>query len=466
MDLLGIAFNTSLARRLLVSAAFLSLVVLAGLVLILSTVYRGQTITILDDEIDRTLLTLLDAVETDETGQVRYVEEDLPSDAIFKRLLSGRYWAIIELADTVTYDIKEARTSRSLSRENIPWSAENVTTLIEDLGVTLRMDGVGPLEGEPLRMAAKAITLNNRDIPVVLFVAFDRTETDRGARRFTWILVLAMSALGAVILGALSLGVRSALRPLNRVRHDIEDIREGRRTKLEGDYPSEVLPLSEELNKLLDHNRGVVERAQTHVGNLAHALKTPLAVMMNEAAGDTPLDDVVRRQAGAMHDNVQHYLKRARAAARAQTLGSRSEVAPVLADMGRLLNKLFAEKGIEVTVANPAGLYFRGERQDLEEMVGNLMENACKWAKSRVHASVERNEGGFFLHVDDDGKGLTPEERGAALQRGVRLDEAAPGTGLGLSIVTELAEMHEGRFILGDAPELGGLRATLRLPRA
>ncbi len=466
MDLIGTAFNTSLARRLLVSAALLSLVVLAGLVLILSTVYRGQTITILDDEIDRTLLTLLDAVEADETGQLIFAEENLPSDPIFERLLSGRYWAVIEVAGTHNYNIKNSRISRSLSREDIPWPVENVPNLVEDLGTTMRLDGVGPLDEEPLRMAAKAITLINHDVPIILFVAFDRTETDLGARQFTWILVAAMSALGAVILGALWLGVRSALRPLTRVRLDIEDIREGRRTQLEGDYPSEVRPLSEELNKLLDHNRGVVERAQTHVGNLAHALKTPLAVMMNEASGDTSLDDVVRRQAGAMHDNVQHYLKRARAAARAQTLGSRSAVAPVLADMSRLLTKLFAEKGIEVTAANPNNLYFRGERQDLEEMVGNLMENACKWAKSRVQVSVEMTEGGFLLHVDDDGNGLTPEERGAALQRGVRLDEAAPGTGLGLSIVTELAEMHEGRFVLDDAPELGGLRATLRLPRA
>ena len=304
MDLIGTAFNTSLARRLLVSAALLSLVVLAGLVLILSTVYRGQTITILDDEIDRTLLTLLDAVEADETGQLIFAEENLPSDPIFERLLSGRYWAIIEVAGTQNYNIKNSRISRSLSRENIPWPAENVPNLVEDLGTTMRMDGVGPLDEEPLRMAAKAITLNNHPVPIILFVAFDRTETDRGARQFTWILVAAMSALGAVILGALWLGVRSALRPLTRVRLDIEDIREGRRTQLEGDYPSEVRPLSEELNKLLDHNRGVVERAQTHVGNLAHALKTPLAVMMNEASGDTSLDDVVRRQAGAMHDSA------------------------------------------------------------------------------------------------------------------------------------------------------------------
>lgn len=465
MNLFGAAFETSLARRLLISATLLSLVLLAGLVLILSTVYRGQTITILDDEIDRTLLTLLDAVEANEAGTLVYTAEKLPSDPIYERRLSGRYWAIIELADTRAYDIETLRSSRSLIEVDIPWPVENVESLIVDLGETERLDGVGPLD-EPLRMAAKAVALDNHDVPIILFVAFDRTDTDQGALRFTWILIAAMSALGAVILIAQWLGVRSALQPLRRVRHDVEDIREGRQTKLKGDYPSEVQPLSDELNKLLDHNRDVVERAKTHVGNLAHALKTPLAVMMNEASGDTSLDDVVRRQTGAMHESVQHYLKRARAAATAQTFGARSEVTPVLEGLGRLLNKLFAEKQIEVIVDSPPHLYFRGERQGLEEMVGNLMENACKWAKSKVHVSIEVEDGMFLLHVDDDGNGLTPGERGVALKRGVRLDEAAPGTGLGLSIVTELAEMHDGKLALGDAPILGGLRASLRLPRA
>lgn len=465
MDLFGAAFNTSLARRLLLFAALLSLIVLAGLVLILSTVYRNQTLTILDSEMDRTLLTLLDAVQADESGKLIFAEEKLPSDPVFERRLSGRYWAIIELPDTGSLTIENSRLSRSLYQSNIPWPEEDVASLVNSLGVIQRSDGIGPFD-EPVRMAAEAITMTNHDWPVVLFVAFDRTETDRGALQFTWILVAAMSALGAVILIALWYGVRSALQPLSRVQQDIEDIREGRQTKLKGDYPSEILPLSEELNKLLEHNRGVVDRAKTHVGNLAHALKTPLAVMMNEAAGESALDDVVRRQTGAMHESVQHYLKRARAAATAQVLGARSEVKPVLEGLSRMLNKLFAEKGISVIVNCPAQLYFRGEKQSLEEMVGNLMENACKWATANVHVSVELLSDGFLIHVDDDGKGLSPDERSDALKRGVRLDEAAPGTGLGLSIVTELAEMHDGKFVLDDARRLGGLRATLRLPRA
>lgn len=465
MEFLHSAFKTSLARRLLVSAALMSLVVLAGVVLILSAVYRGQTLALLDVELDRSVNALLRSVNADENGNLLHDVDKLPADELFQTLLSGRYWVIVGVdKDTGKYT-EELLYSESLWEADIPLPEKDAKLVIAAQGETIRSSGEGPIE-ERVRMAARAITFANRDNPVILLSAFDRTETDRGAERFTWILVAAMSALAALILLALSYGVRSALRPLSRVQNDIEDIREGRLTKLEGDYPSEVLPLSQELNKLIDHNRGVVERAQTHVGNLAHALKTPLAVMINEASGDTPLDDVVRRQTGAMHDNVQHYLKRARAAARAQTLGARAEVGPVLADLSRLLTKLFADKGVEIVVAKAQGLIFRGERQDLEEMVGNLMENACKWSKSRVEVSIEMSNTAFLIHVDDDGKGLTTEERGAALQRGVRLDEAAPGTGLGLSIVTELAEMHDGRFILGDAPKLGGLRATLNLPRA
>jgi len=465
MSLFDKAFNTSLARRLLVSAALLSFIVMAGLVLILSTVYKNQTLTILDDEIDRTLLTLLDSVQADEAGKLVYNEEDLPSDPVFERLLSGRYWAIIELAGDSSFSIESSRLSRSLYQSDIPWLESDVVPLIENLGTIQRADGVGPFD-EPVRMAAEAITMSNHESPIVLLVAFDRTDTDRGALQFMWILIAAMSALGAMILIALWFGVRSALKPLSRVQQDIEDVREGRQTQLEGDYPSEVLPLSKELNKLLEHNRGVVERAKTHVGNLAHALKTPLAVMMNEAAGKTPLDDVVRRQAGAMHESVQHYLKRARAAATAQSLGARCEIKPVLDGLSRLLNKLFAEKGIEVVVDCPDHLYFRGEKQSLEEMVGNLMENACKWATSRVEVSTEMTVDGFLLHVEDDGKGLTQDERSAALKRGVRLDEAAPGTGLGLSIVTELSQMHNGTFVLDRSKKLGGLRASLSLPSA
>lgn len=455
--------NQSLARRLMVGAGLYALVVLAIIVVVLSAVYRSQVVTLLDDELDRTLVTLARAVDTDGRGGLRTRAEALPSDPVYQTPLSGRYWVVVGFDEDGKYDA--ILNSNSLWDGEIPWPESNTADLLARPGTIFRANGTGSND-EPVRMVAQALILPNRETPVMLLAAFDRSETDRGAERFSLLLLFAMTLLGAGILFALWLGIRSALRPLRRVEADVADVREGRRTRLEGDYPSEVRPLSEELNKLLEHNRGVVERARTHVGNLAHALKTPIAVLMNEASGDGPLDDVVRRQAGAMHANVQHYLKRAQAAARAQTLGARADLAPVLADLSRLLNKLFSSKGISVTTDTADGLVFRGERQDLEEMIGNLMENGCKWARSKVHVSAGTEGDRLVVHVDDDGDGLEEEDRAAAMQRGVRLDEAAPGTGLGLSIVTELAELHEGTFQLDRAPDLGGLRATLRLPRA
>jgi len=463
MRILRDALNTSLAGRLMIGAGLWTILVLAIIAVTLSAVYRSQVVTLLDDELDRTLVTLARSVDSNARGQLTTKTDALPSDPVYQTPLSGRNWAMVSLEDGGAYG--DYLNSNSLWDGDIPWPASQTGDLLERPGTVFRANGKGPNE-ESVRLAAETVLLPDRDMPVLLLAAFDRSETDRGARRFVTLLLLALTILAAGVLLALAIGIRSALRPLRRIESDIADVREGRMTQLEGDYPSEVLPLSEELNKLLDHNRGVVERARTHVGNLAHALKTPLAVLMNEATGKSPLDDVVRRQAGSMHDNVQHYLKRAQAAARAQTLGARTDVSAVLSDLTRLLNKLFAAKGIQVSADTADDIVFRGERQDLEEMIGNLMENGCKWARSHVAVTVESAGDHFLLHVDDDGDGLEEHDRSAALQRGVRLDEAAPGTGLGLSIVTEIAEMHEGTFVLDRAPDLGGLRATLRLPRA
>lgn len=180
--------------------------------------------------------------------------------------------------------------------------------------------------------------------------------------------------------------------------------------------------------------------------------------------GGSQLDEVVQRQAEAMQVNVEHYLKRARMAARAETIGARTDVRPVIDALARMFNRLYDAKGIEVIVDGPESAIFRGEQQDFEEMTGNLMENACKWAASDVRVTIEETPRLLTIRVEDNGPGLSPEEREGALKRGVRLDETMPGTGLGLSIVTELAALHKGTLELGQAP-LGGLKAELRFPR-
>jgi signal transduction histidine kinase len=202
------------------------------------------------------------------------------------------------------------------------------------------------------------------------------------------------------------------------------------------------------------------------VGNLAHALKTPLAVLMNEArTSNDRVSEVVRRQAEAMTSNVNHYLKRAQAAAQAEVLGARTEIKEPIEGIARMLERLHREKNLTVDVDADPKAVFRGEKGDLDELVGNLLENAAKWCKSRVKVKVARSDDGVEVIVDDDGPGLPAEHRAKALERGKRLDESEPGTGLGLSIVTELADIYGGRLHLEDSP-MGGLRARLELPAA
>jgi signal transduction histidine kinase len=453
----------SLSRRLFLGAVVWSLIVVVGGVIAMTITYRAQTVRILQQELDSTLVTLPRALEILPDGRVVDIEEMLPSDARFQLPLSGRYWAIIavESDGTLGDDIR----SQSVWDGPLPLPEELASAALNDPGSTRYGNTDGPND-ELLRVSVRSITVPNRENPILLMAAADREMTDEGANQLRFILIVTMTTLAAGTLLALWIGLKVALRPFNRVQTHIADIREGRRARLDGYYPVEVQPLTDEINKLLDNNRKIVERSQTHVGNLAHALKTPLAVLRNEAKGSTPLDDVVRRQSETMRTNVDHYLKRAQAAARSEALGVRAEVGPVVAGLERLLNRLFETRAITVHNRVHPETHARIEQQDLEEMLGNLMENACKWAHSRVEVSSTASEKRLMgLHVDDDGEGLSPEDRDAAVLRGVRLDETAPGTGLGLSIVADIADMNGGRLELSESP-LGGLRATVWLRRA
>lgn len=448
---------------MLIGGVVWSLIAVLGGIVAMTVSYRAQTIQLLEEELDSTLVTLPRALEILPDGRVVDIEEKLPSDVRYDLPLSGRYWAMIAIQEDGSFgnDIR----SQSLWDGPLPVSPALAVSALGDPGIIKHANIRGPAD-ERLRVAAQSIRVPNRAMPILLVAAADREATDEGANRLRVVLLITMTILAAGTLLALWLGLRVALRPFNRVQADIADVRQGTRSKLDGTYPVEVLPLTEELNKLIDNNRAIVERSQTHVGNLAHALKTPLAVLRNEATGETPLDDVVRRQTEAMRSNVEHYLKRAQAAARAEALGVRTEVKPVVDGLVRLLNRLFGKGGITVESTIRPGIHVRVEQQDIEEMLGNVMENACKWTKSRVEVSAEPGDNGLMMiHIDDNGDGLTPEEMEAAVKRGVRLDETAPGTGLGLSIVADISEMNGGKLSLSDSP-LGGLRATIALRKS
>jgi signal transduction histidine kinase len=266
--------------------------------------------------------------------------------------------------------------------------------------------------------------------------------------------------------------VRFGLAPLKRISESIADIRSGRAERLEGEFPVEIAPLARETNALIDANREIVERSRTHVGNLAHAIKTPLSVIVNEAstrAADAFATKVLE-QADLMRNQVARHLERARIAARLTIIGTVTEVAPPMEALRRTMEKIHRDRDITILLDADPQARFRGERQDLEEMAGNLVDNACKWATSRVFVEVlveqpkEAGSGPMLrIVVDDDGRGLSEAERAQVSRRGQRLDESKPGSGLGLSIVIDLAALYGGSLVLGSAP-IGGLLAELSLP--
>ena len=389
------------------------------------------------------------------------------TDARATRPYSGKYWQIGVITGGGRVRALPDARSRSL------WDADDLAAppaVLRDLerapGGRAFFDGPGP-HGQHLRIAAMQRRLTGRADPVILMTAQDRSAIDEDVREFALATSLALLLLGGGLVSAVILQVRVGLRPLFAMRRDVATVRQGGAERLTGEYPSELTPLAAELNALLDHNQEVVERQRTHVGNLAHALKTPVSVMLTEAEGKPGvLAEVVRRQAELMQAQVEHHLRRARASARSPGSGERTPVGPVLDELVRTLDRIYGRRGVDIDAEADPEVAFLGERQDLLEMLGNVLENACKYGRTEVRARASAlGAGAWRLVVEDDGPGLEPHEREEALRRGRRLDETAPGSGLGLSIVDELARAYGGALQL-DRAELGGLRVELTLPRA
>jgi signal transduction histidine kinase len=336
-----------------------------------------------------------------------------------------------------------------------------------DSSLTRRAYAAGP-EQQRLRIVEREIKLAGPlSTPYSYAIAGDASEIDRDLAEFTTMLIAALAVLGLGLVLATLFQVRFGLSPLRAMRQNLAEIRSGRAEQLEGEQPEEIRPLQQELNALIQSNREIVDRARTHVGNLAHALKTPLSVISNEArAHEGPLAAKVIEQAKIMRTQITHHLDRARVAARSSVIGDVTDVEPVLQALKRTLDRIYEERGLDVEIVSSPGLKFQGEKQDFEEMVGNLLDNACKWARSQVRVEARSGKGArFSVIVDDDGPGLTEAERAKVGKRGQRLDESKPGSGLGLSIVADLAHLYKGRFDLEPSPE-GGLRARLELPAA
>lgn len=453
----------SIARRLLFFSTGLSLGILLVAGLVLSTLYRRTAETRFDEELGAYLRVLVADIATPgeasrtDPGQLGLPQFELP--------LSGWYWQITRLGEAVP----EIRSSRSLYTARLPKLADH--------GVEAGLGGAraGTVRGPDermLRILERVIDVGDQGLFLVQ-VAAATEDLDRDIARFELGLAVTFALLALALAGSSVLQVLYGLKPLRQLREAVAAIRRGEADRIGGAFPHEIAPLAEELDLLVATNRNVVERAQTQVGNLAHALKTPLSVIINEAAeARGPLAEKVEEQAGIMREQVAHYLDRARAAVSAQGIGVTTEVEPVVAALIRTFEKIYADRAVvfAASVADP--VRFLGERQDLEEMIGNLVDNAGKWAASRVEVTVAPRpprglDARAYLRItiDDDGPGLEPEQREKALERGGRLDETKPGSGLGLSIVADLATLYRGALSLEKSPA-GGLRADLMLPAA
>jgi signal transduction histidine kinase len=455
--------GSSLATRLFLSATAWVVVILLITGVVLSSVYRQASERAFDRRLNLYLRTLVAEVATPDDPPDHQFQS--LGEPLFELPLSGWYWQIARTDSGKN----EARASRSLWDKKLP--------KLEDQGVEVTTAGVrqgyvdGP-EGQNLRMVERPVDLGV-DGKFLVTVAGDAAEIFEETRTFDYYVAGTFVALSIGLLLTTIFQVRFGLAPLKRISEAIADIRSGRAERLEGEFPVEIAPLARETNALIDANRAIVERARTHVGNLAHAIKTPLSVIVNEAGANRgdPFAQKVLEQADVMRDQVAHHLERARIAARLTIVGTVTEVAPVMQALRRTMEKIHRDRDIAIDIAAGDQVKFRGERQDLEEMAGNLVDNACKWAESRVYIEVmvkmgEADPGPMLrILVDDDGRGLSAAERAQVSRRGQRLDESKPGSGLGLSIVVDLAALYGGSLTLGTAP-IGGLRAELLLPAA
>jgi signal transduction histidine kinase len=454
----------SLAARLIATAAIWTLLglVLGGLVL--SAAFRNAA----QENFDTTLRTDLDGliVAAQPDAKSGIVLEDRFLNASFRRVYSGLYFQI----EPVDAGRAAVFTSRSLFGGHI------VPRITSRQGAFAWGEAAGP-DGQHLRVVQQRIEFPDTTTPKPddtrafrVTVAGDMAAVDEQIASFNGTLIWSFLLLGLGLVLAVFLQVKVGLLPLRGVARALARIRDGSAQKLEGDFPAEIAPLATELNSLIAHSAEVVARARTHVSNLAHFLKTPLSVLASEAEASmqdggppSPLAEQVKRQVFTMRRQVDHYLTRARAAGNVSALGNRTQVAPVLSDLTRVLSRIHATRGIEIEMDCPANLFFRGERQDLEEMAGNLIDNGCKWARRLVTVTARRDGAQLVLDIADDGPGLTAEERGRVGTRGERLDESVPGSGLGLAIVRDISKLYGGFFVLEAAPQ-GGLLARLTLP--
>ena len=437
----------SLARRMIAIAALWISVLLIGGGFALDRVLTGAITRNFDSSLEYVLIAMIRSSEIGPDGEVRLVEP--LGDQRFLEPYSGLYWQI-------SGGNQEPYRSRSLWERTLKAPVPHIDNQIHTYDSTQFPD-------EELRILERNVLLPGSKTNWRYQIAQSREALDAqvGAVRQTLIPSLALLGLGLIILAALQ--TFYGLWPLRHIRRAIAAMRGGQNRRVDAPLPLEVQPMVDELNALLAHNEKQAEEARLHAGNLAHALKTPLTVLVNSAtSSDTELAETVRREAATMQRQVDHHLARARAVGRRGAAQARATVWDSVGSVSRAVAALYPDVRLDAT--GDKNVIVRVERQDLDELIGNLLENAAKYGGGSVFVTVGREGDMAEIVIEDDGAGISPDDRDRVIDRGVRLDSGKPGTGLGLAIVRDVAEIYGGNIMLEESEDLGGLLVRLRLP--
>ena len=457
-------WTASLRHRLLVAtvAALVLALALAGL--FLSGLFRDHVTRQFEAALTLQLDQLTARLAFDPSGQP-LIDANALSDPRWQTPYSGLYWQIDRMSP-------DGQTRSGTLRSRSLWDTQ--LALMPDAlndGALHVHNGHGPRGAEVLIVER---TVRSEESPGAgwrLIVAGDLQQTLAAATGFNRLLTIALLALGAALTLAAWAQVALGLAPLRTLQGALNEVRAGHEPRLQGRFPAEVQPLIDDFNGVLDRHADVVQRARSQAGNLAHALKTPLAVLGQAAqqasASDKKPDDLprlVQEQVALARRHIDWHLARSRMAASQRLPGLRTPLAPVVQGLLRVMQRVHADRQLTHQAAPiPDEWAFGGETQDLQEMIGNLLDNACKWARTAIQVSATRNLDLLIITIEDDGPGIPLAQRENALARGERLDQNTPGTGLGLAIVDELAQLYGGSLTL-DASAMGGLLARLSLP--
>ncbi|PWE58196.1 histidine kinase [Metarhizobium album] len=455
----------SLTARVLLLATLWSAAALVAIAVVISTLYRESADRGFQDLLRAQLYNVINSISIGENNTI--AGNPALGDLRFAQPKSGWYWIVEPLGTFAAGPL----VSSSLGLSNL--AVPSVADVPFDTNYE-RFYVLDDGSGNKIQVAETEVVLDQEGRAARFRVSGNLAVVETDVRAFSNSLYLALAVFGVGSLIVNALAILYGLKPLDHARGALEKIRAGEAERLQGDFPREIQPLASEINALIDSNQRIVERARMQVGNLAHSLKTPIAVLLNEARLlEKQQGELVRNQAEVMQGQVQSYLNRARIAAQRDSVLSRTEAEPALERLLRVMRRLNGEKEFELTIL-PANLVFAMEQQDVEETVGNLLENAARFAEHRVKVSVAPApadiRGGdplrrFWLElvVEDDGPGLDADQIREAMKRGKRLDESKPGTGLGLSIVREITSEYQGLLDLSRG-EQGGLKARLILP--